>query len=98
MSGQFGMFPDRETRDAWVAERDRLIAAEAATLAGIGITGSEDLCTKYGYLCHLYETGELPQPGEFGLLTSDEARAFADKVLTIMYGGPWRPGREGAPE
>ena len=90
MTGQFGMFPGRETRDAWVALRDRQIAAEAATLARVGITGPGDLCTKYGHLCHLYETGELPQPGEFGLLTSDEARAFADKVLTIMHGAPWR--------
>ena len=71
MTGQFGIFPDRETRDAWVALRDRRIAAEAAALARIGITGPDDLCAKYGQLCHLYETGELPEPGEFGLLTSD---------------------------
>ena len=89
-AGRFGIFPDRETRDAWVALRDRRIAAEAAALARIGITGPDDLCAKYGQLCHLYETGELPEPGEFGLLTSVEARAFADKVLTIMHGGPWR--------
>jgi hypothetical protein len=92
VTGQFGMFPDRESRDAWVAQRDREIDAEAATLAHIGIAGPDDLCDKYGYLCHLYETGELPQPGEIGLLTSDDARAFADKMLVIMHGGPWRYG------
>jgi hypothetical protein len=25
-------------------------------------------------------------------MTSDEARVFADRVLVIMHGGPWREG------
>jgi hypothetical protein len=44
---------------------------------------------KYGALCHLYMTGEVPGPGDLQH-TSDEARAFADGVLEIMHGGPWR--------
>jgi hypothetical protein len=90
MTGKFGMFDTEAERDAWVAERDRIIAAEAVTLAHIGITGPDDLVAKYSELCHLYETGQIRQPGEPGYLTSDEARAFADNVLTILHGGPWR--------
>jgi hypothetical protein len=66
-----------------------VIAAEAETLKGIGITGADDLVEKYGALCHLYMTGEVPGPGDLQH-TSDEARSFADGVLEIMHGGPWR--------
>ena len=89
MSKSFGMFDTAAERDAWVAERDRKIAAEAAALAGVGITGADDLVEKYGALCHLYMTGEVPGPGDIQH-TSDEAREFADGVLEIMHGGPWR--------
>ena len=89
MTGKFGMFDTAEERDAFVAERDRVIAAEAEALKGIGITSADDLVEKYGALCHLYMTGEVPGPGDLQH-TSDEARAFADGVLEIMYGGPWR--------
>jgi hypothetical protein len=87
----FGMFETEEERDAWVAWRDRTIAAEAETLKGIGITGPDDFVAKYSALCHLYMTGEVPGEGEV-MHTSDEARAFADGVLEIMHGGPWRTG------
>jgi hypothetical protein len=83
------MFKTAEERDAWVAQRDRVIAAEAETLKGIGITGADDFVEKYGALCHLYMTGEVPGPGDLQH-TSDEARSFADGVLEIMHGGPWR--------
>jgi hypothetical protein len=89
MTGKFGMFDTEEERDAFVAERDRLIAAEAEALKDIGITSADDLVKKYGALCHLYMTGEVPGPGDLQH-TSDEARAFADGVLEIMHGGPWR--------
>jgi hypothetical protein len=89
MTGKFGMFDTAEERDAWVAQRDRAIADEAATLAHIGITSADDLVEKYGALCHLYMTGEVPGPGDLQH-TSDEARMFADGVLEIMHGEPWR--------
>lgn len=89
MSKSFGMFDTAEERDAWVAQRDRVIAAEAAALKGIGITSADDLVEKYGALCHLWMTGEVPGPGDLQH-TSDDARAFADGVLEIMHGGPWR--------
>ena len=85
----FGMFETAEERDAWVAQRDRVIAAEAEALKGIGITSADDLVEKYGALCHLYMTGEVPGPGDLQH-TSDDARMFADGVLEIMHGGPWR--------
>lgn len=91
MTGKFGMFETAEERDAWVAQRDRLIAAEAETLKGAGITGPGDFVAKYAALCHLYMTGEVPGEDEV-TLSSDEARAFADGVLEIMHGGPWRTG------
>ena len=89
VSGPFGMFDTAEERDAWVAERDRVIAAEAEALKGIGITSTDDLVKKYGSLCHLYMTGEVPGPGDLQH-TSDDARRFADGVLEIMHGAPWR--------
>ena len=88
-SSGFGMFDTAEERDAWVAERDRKIAADAATLAHIGITGADDFVEKYAALCHLYMTGEVPGPDDV-IFTGDEARMFADGVLEIMHGGPWR--------
>jgi acetyl esterase/lipase len=95
--GKFGMFDTAEERDAFVAERDRLIAEEAAALAHIGITGPDDLVAKYSALCHLYEAGWVPEPGEI-LSTSDEAREFADRVLVIKHGGAWRSGNDDDPE
>jgi hypothetical protein len=89
MTGKFGMFDTEEERDAFVAEHARLIAAGAEALKDIGITSADDLVKKYGALCHLYMTGEVPGPGDLQH-TSDEARAFADGVLEIMHGGPWR--------
>ena len=89
MTGKFGMFDTAEERDAFVAWRDQKIADEAETLKGIGITGPDDFVAKYGALCHLYMTGEVPGPGDIQH-TSDEAREFADGVLEIMHGGPWR--------
>jgi hypothetical protein len=89
VTGKFGMFDTAEERDAFVAERDRAIAAEAEALKDIGITSADDLVEKYGALCHLYMTGEVPGPGDIQH-TSDEAREFADGVLEIMHGGPWR--------
>jgi hypothetical protein len=83
------MFKTAEERDAWVAQRDHAIADEAEALKGIGITGPDDLVSKYSALCHLYETGEVPGEDEI-MHTSDEARMFADGVLEIMHGGSWR--------
>jgi hypothetical protein len=83
------MFKTAEERDAWVAQRDHAIADEAETLKGVGITSADDLVEKYGALCHLYMTDEVPGPGDI-LHTSDDARRFADGVLEIMHGGPWR--------
>jgi hypothetical protein len=92
--GEYGAFNTEQERDEWVAERDRAIAEEAERLKGIGITGADDLAAKYADLCNLYETvyhtGETEVHGEMLPLTSDSARAFADKVLEIMHGGPWR--------
>lgn len=87
--GPFGMFGDEAERDEWVAQRDAAIAAEAARCSRAGITDAEDLATKYGALCDLFERAWhglplTPGPGDFSM-TSDEARAAADRML-----GPWR--------
>jgi hypothetical protein len=72
------------------------LAAEAETLKHIGITGPDDLAGKYAELCDLYERTVCKDFAESmpeGLkLTSDDARAFADRVLEIMHGGPYRAG------
>ena len=92
---KYGAFNTEQERDAFVAWRDRTLADEAERLKGIGITGADDLADKFTRLCNLYETichtGELEdEDGEMLPLTSDNARAFATRVLEIMYGGPWR--------
>ena len=92
MTGKFGMFETEAERDAWVAERDRRLAEEAEELKGIGIKNADDLVSKYSALCDLYEHvrawhGMDPVTDPFEvLLTSDDARAFADRVLEIMQG------------
>ena len=89
MTGKFGMFDTEAERDAWVAERDRRIALEAEQLKGIGIKDADDLVSKYSALCDLYERVrhgmDLDADPDF-LMTSDEARAAADRVLEIMQG------------
>jgi hypothetical protein len=90
----FGMFDSAAERDAWVARRDAALAQEAAGLRHIGIADADDLAAKYGELCDLFERtwhglDLTPEPGDISL-TSDEARAAADRVLEIMNGGPWR--------
>jgi hypothetical protein len=91
-----GIFEAEEQRNAFIEWRDRTLAGEAERLKVIGITSVDDLTTKYGALCHLYETTfhddddeEILEVGDI-LLTSDDAREFADMVLQIMYGGEWR--------
>lgn len=96
MTGKFGMFDTEAERDAWVAERDRLIDLEAGQLKDVGIKDADDLCGKYGALCDLFERiyhgwDLVPAPDD-PKMTSDEARAAADRVLEIMHGGPWRRG------
>ena len=86
---KFGMFDTEEERDEFIAWRDRTQAEEADRLKGIGITDADNLNRKYAQLCNLWETGEIQRDDEIGF-TSDEAREFADKVFTIMHGGPWR--------
>ena len=49
-------------------------------------------------LCDLFERAWhglplTPGPGDFSM-TSDEARAAADRMLDIMNGGPWRADDE----
>ena len=89
MTGKFGMFDTEAERDAWVAERDRRLAEEAEELKGIGIKDADDLVSKYSALCDLYERVlhgmDLTADPDF-LMTSDEARAAADRVLEIMQG------------
>jgi hypothetical protein len=95
MSGKFGMFDTEAERDAFVAERDRLLALEAERLKGVGIKDADDLCRKYGELCDLFERVlhgyDLDDDADFEM-TSDYAREAADRVLEIMHGGPWREG------
>jgi hypothetical protein len=90
MTGKFGMFDTEAERDAFVAERDRRLAEEAEELKGIGIKNADDLVSKYSALCDLYERirhdmDPVADPDDV-LMTSDEARAFADRVLEIMQG------------
>jgi hypothetical protein len=90
MTGKFGIFSTEAERDAWVAERDRRIALEAEQLKDIGIKDADDLISKYSALCDLYERVRhdmdlTPEPGDV-LMTSDEARAAANRVLEIMTG------------
>jgi hypothetical protein len=92
--GPFGMFGGEAEHDEWVAQRDAAIAAEATRWSRAGITDAEDLATKYSALCDLFERAWhglplTPGPGDIGM-TSDEARAEADRMLGIMNGGPWR--------
>ena len=68
-----------------MAQRDAAIAAEAARCSRAGITDAEDLATKYSALRDLAERAWhglplTPGPGDFGM-TSDEARAAADRML-----------------
>jgi hypothetical protein len=84
-----GVFDSEAERIAFNELVERTQAEEAEHLKGVGITSVDDLNEKYGQLCNLWETGEILGPGDIGL-TSDEAREFADKVLIIMNGGPWR--------
>lgn len=90
MTGKFGMFDTEAERDAWVAERDRRIALEAEQLKGIGIKDAADLVSKYSALCDLYERVRHDMDPAAGpddvLMTSDEARGFANRVLEIMQG------------
>jgi hypothetical protein len=91
MSGKFGMFDTEAERDAFVAERDANLARQAERLQGIGIKDADDLVAKYAALCDLFEGlpwrqhGPGLDDGDF-LLTSDEAREAADRVLEIMQG------------
>ena len=96
--GPFGMFGGEAEHDEWVAQRDAAIAAEAARCSRTGITDAEDLATKYSALRDLAERAWhglplTPGPGDFSM-TSDEARAAADRMLGIMNGGPWRADDE----
>jgi hypothetical protein len=91
MTGKYGMFDTEAERDAWVAERDRGIAEEAALLKPIGIKDAKDLVDKYSALCDLFERvrhdwGLVPEDDD-PLVTSDVARAAANRVLEIMQGG-----------
>ncbi len=94
--GNFGIFDTAEQRDAFNALCDEMLAKQAETLKVIGIKDADDMSEKFGLLCNLYETiyhcdGDLEDEyGEMLPMTSDEARAFADKVFQIMYGGAWR--------
>jgi hypothetical protein len=94
--GNFGIFDTAQQRDAFNAWCHEKLAAEAETLKVIGIKDADDMSEKFGLLCSLYETiihcdGDLEdENGEMLLLTSPDARAFADKVFEIMYGGAWR--------
>lgn len=90
MTGKYGMFDTEAERDAFVAERDRHLAQEAEELKGIGIKDVDDLVHKYAQLCDLFERvihGEdlIPESDDF-LMTSDEARSAASRVLEIMQG------------
>jgi hypothetical protein len=87
--GKYGMFETKEELDAFIAWRDKTIGEEAERLKGIGIKDQDDFIDKYSALCNLWETGEVADEDTI-ILTSDSAREFADKVLQIMYGGPWR--------
>jgi len=96
--GPFGMFGDEADRDAWVAQRDAAIAAEAARGSRAGITDAEDLATTYSVLCDLAERAWhglplTPGPGDTGM-TSGEARAAAGRMLDMMNGGSWRADDE----
>jgi hypothetical protein len=95
MTGKFGMFDTEAERDAWVAERDRHIALEAEQLEGIGIKDADDLVGKYSALCDLYERVrhgmDLTADPDDVLMTSDEAREFASRVLEIMQGADQDP-------
>lgn len=95
MTGQFGMFDTEAERDAWVAERDRRIALEAEQLKGIGIKDADDLVSKYAALCDLYERArhgmDLTADPDDVLMTSDEARAAANRVLEIMQSADQDP-------
>lgn len=90
MTGKYGMFDTEAERDAWVAERDQRIADDALRLKGIGIKDAADLADKYGELCDLFERvihGWDLVPGcDDPRMTSDEARAAANRVLEIMQG------------
>ena len=95
MTGKFGMFDTEAERDAWVAERDRRLALEAEQLKVIGIKDADDLASKYSALCDLYERVRHDMdltagPDDF-LMTSDEARAAANRVLEIMQGADQDP-------
>jgi hypothetical protein len=88
MTGKFGMFDTEAERDAFVAERDRRIVQRAEQLKDIGIKDADDFVSKYGQLCELFESfrhGRSLNDDDF-LLTSDEARAAANRVLEIMQG------------
>jgi hypothetical protein len=96
--GPFGMFGDEAERDEWVAQRDAAIAAEAARCSRAGITDAEDLATKYGALCDLFERAWhglplTPGPGDTGM-TGDQAQAAAGRMLETMNGRPWRADDE----
>ena len=71
---------------------------EAERLRDIGIKDGADLTHKYAQLCTLYELAVTDSPPDLDLhieladtfLSSDDARRFADRVLEIMHGAPWR--------
>ena len=50
-----GPFGGEAEHDAWVAQRDAAIAAEAGRRSRACITDAEDLATKYSVLCDLFE-------------------------------------------